>query len=85
MIKTLQTREEELRKELALEIEVFFKVNHVNVIKYVGLCQATRTQMDWAIFEHSDSGDLYHFVRQNADQLTPLLLTDFASQIAQGT
>ncbi|XP_055347683.1 inactive tyrosine-protein kinase 7-like isoform X2 [Paramacrobiotus metropolitanus] len=84
MVKTVQTRDEELRKRFNTEMDMLFRVDHMNVAKYVGLCRATSSHPDWVLFEHYEYGDLCGFVRTHNKRLTMWLLLDFAHQIAQG-
>uniref|UniRef100_A0A8D0FZR7 Inactive tyrosine-protein kinase 7 n=1 Tax=Sphenodon punctatus TaxID=8508 RepID=A0A8D0FZR7_SPHPU len=61
LVKSLQTRDEQVQLDFRREFEMFGKLNHANVVKLVGLCR--EAEPHYMILEYVDLGDLKQFLR----------------------
>ncbi|XP_060103926.1 inactive tyrosine-protein kinase 7 isoform X2 [Heteronotia binoei] len=61
LVKSLQTRDEQLQLDFRREFEMFGKLNHSNVVRLLGLCR--ETEPHYMILEYVDLGDLKQFLR----------------------
>ncbi|KAJ8264218.1 hypothetical protein GJAV_G00146620 [Gymnothorax javanicus] len=92
LVKSLQTRDEQLQLDFRREFEMFGKLNHANVVRLLGLCR--EAEPHYMILEYVDLGDLKQFLRisknkQTEDKAKPQHLgtkhkLSICAQIAQG-
>ncbi|XP_030627956.1 inactive tyrosine-protein kinase 7a [Chanos chanos] len=70
MVKSLQTKDEQLQLDFRRESEMFAKLNHTNVIRLIGVCK--QAEPHYMILEYSDMGDLKQFLKisKNKDEKT---------------
>ncbi|XP_067381849.1 inactive tyrosine-protein kinase 7 isoform X3 [Channa argus] len=61
LVKSLQTRDEQLQLDFRREAEMFAKLNHPNVVRLLGLCR--EAEPHYMILEYYDLGDLKQFLR----------------------
>ncbi|MBN3295048.1 PTK7 kinase, partial [Amia calva] len=61
LVKSLQTRDEQLQLDFRREFEMFGKLNHANVVRLLGLCR--EAEPHYMILEYVDLGDLKQFLR----------------------
>nr|XP_020453243.1 inactive tyrosine-protein kinase 7 [Monopterus albus] len=61
LVKTLQTRDEQLQLDFRREAEMFAKLSHPNVACLLGLCR--EVEPHYMILEYCDLGDLKQFLR----------------------
>lgn len=61
LVKSLQTRDEQLQLDFRREAEMFAKLSHPNVVRLLGLCR--ETEPHYMILEYYDLGDLKQFLR----------------------
>ncbi|KAM3863016.1 inactive tyrosine-protein kinase 7 [Diretmus argenteus] len=61
LVKSLQTRDEQLQLDFRREAEMFAKLNHANVVRLLGLCR--EAEPHYMILEYYDLGDLKQFLR----------------------
>ncbi|XP_039595048.1 inactive tyrosine-protein kinase 7 [Polypterus senegalus] len=61
LVKSLQTRDEQLQLDFRREFEMFGKLNHANVVRLLGLCR--EVEPHYMILEYVDLGDLKQFLR----------------------
>ncbi|XP_071375712.1 inactive tyrosine-protein kinase 7, partial [Centroberyx affinis] len=61
LVKSLQTRDEQLQLDFRREAEMFAKLNHTNVVRLLGLCR--EAEPHYTILEYYDLGDLKQFLR----------------------
>ncbi|XP_029926803.1 inactive tyrosine-protein kinase 7 [Myripristis murdjan] len=61
LVKSLQTRDEQLQLDFRREAEMFAKLNHANVVRLLGLCR--EAEPHYTILEYYDLGDLKQFLR----------------------
>ncbi|KAM4772451.1 inactive tyrosine-protein kinase 7 [Rhinophrynus dorsalis] len=61
LVKTLQTRDEQLQMDFRREMDMFSKLNHANVVRLLGLCR--EAEPHYMILEYVDLGDLKQFLR----------------------
>ncbi|XP_053169066.1 inactive tyrosine-protein kinase 7 isoform X1 [Hemicordylus capensis] len=61
LIKSLQTRDEQLQLDFRREFEMFGKLNHSNVVRLLGLCR--EAEPHYMVLEYVDLGDLKQFLR----------------------
>lgn len=61
LVKSLQTRDEQLQQDFRREAEMFGKLSHPNVARLLGLCK--ETEPHYMILEYYDLGDLKQFLR----------------------
>ncbi|KAM9804056.1 inactive tyrosine-protein kinase 7 [Neosynchiropus ocellatus] len=61
LVKSLQTREEQLQLDFRREAEMFAKLSHPNVVRLLGLCR--EAEPNYMILEYYDLGDLKQFLR----------------------
>ncbi|XP_033000825.1 inactive tyrosine-protein kinase 7 [Lacerta agilis] len=61
LVKSLQTRDEQLQLDFRREFEMFGKLNHSNVVRLLGLCR--ETEPHYMVLEYVDLGDLKQFLR----------------------
>ncbi|KAJ7341188.1 hypothetical protein JRQ81_005011 [Phrynocephalus forsythii] len=61
LVKSLQTRDEQLQLDFRREFEMFGKLNHSNVVRLLGLCR--EAEPHYMILEYVDLGDLKQFLR----------------------
>lgn len=52
LVKSLQTRDEQLQLDFRREFEMFGKLNHSNVVRLLGLCR--ETEPHYMILEYVD-------------------------------
>ncbi|CAJ1067818.1 inactive tyrosine-protein kinase 7 isoform X1 [Xyrichtys novacula] len=61
LVKSLQSRDEQLQLDFRREAEMFAKLNHQNVVRLLGLCR--EAEPHYTILEYYDLGDLKQFLR----------------------
>ncbi|XP_061600951.1 inactive tyrosine-protein kinase 7 isoform X3 [Cololabis saira] len=61
LVKSLQTRDEQLQQDFRREAEMFAKLSHPNVVRLLGLCR--EAEPHYMILEYYDLGDLKQFLR----------------------
>ncbi|XP_029030782.1 inactive tyrosine-protein kinase 7 [Betta splendens] len=61
LVKSLQTRDEQLQLDFRREAEMFGKLTHPNVVRLLGLCR--EAEPHYMILEYYDLGDLKQFLR----------------------
>ncbi|KAJ7423320.1 hypothetical protein BTVI_10222 [Pitangus sulphuratus] len=61
LVKSLQTRDEQLQLDFRREAEMFGKLNHSNVVRLLGLCR--EAEPHYMVLEYVDLGDLKQFLR----------------------
>ncbi|NXD18239.1 PTK7 kinase, partial [Nothocercus nigrocapillus] len=61
LVKSLQTRDEQLQLDFRREAEMFGKLNHTNVVRLLGLCR--EAEPHYMVLEYVDLGDLKQFLR----------------------
>ncbi|XP_061461492.1 inactive tyrosine-protein kinase 7-like [Rhineura floridana] len=61
LVKSLQTRDEQLQLDFRQEFEMFGKLNHSNVVRLLGLCR--EAEPHFMVLEYVDLGDLKQFLR----------------------
>ncbi|XP_062980026.1 inactive tyrosine-protein kinase 7 isoform X2 [Elgaria multicarinata webbii] len=61
LVKSLQTRDEQLQLNFRREFEMFGKLNHSNVVRLLGLCR--EAEPHYMVLEYVDLGDLKQFLR----------------------
>uniref|UniRef100_A0A8B9ZC73 Protein tyrosine kinase 7 (inactive) n=1 Tax=Buteo japonicus TaxID=224669 RepID=A0A8B9ZC73_9AVES len=84
LVKSLQTRDEQLQLDFRREAEMFGKLNHSNVVRLLGLCR--EAEPHYMVLEYVDLGDLKQFLRiskSKDESLKPQPLTTKHKVIAQ--
>lgn len=61
LVKSLQSRDEQLQQDFRREAEMFGKLSHSSVVRLLGLCR--ETEPHYMILEYYDLGDLKQFLR----------------------
>ncbi|KAA8590085.1 hypothetical protein FQN60_014019 [Etheostoma spectabile] len=61
LVKSLQTRDEQLQLDFRREAEMFAKLSHPNLVRLLGLCR--EAEPHYMILEYYDLGDLKQFLR----------------------
>ncbi|XP_063300275.1 inactive tyrosine-protein kinase 7 [Pelobates fuscus] len=61
LVKSLQTRDEQLQMDFRRELDMFSKLSHANVVRLLGQCR--ETEPHYMILEYVDLGDLKQFLR----------------------
>ncbi|XP_060896642.1 inactive tyrosine-protein kinase 7 [Labrus mixtus] len=61
LVKSLQTRDEQLQLDFRREAEMFAKLSHPNVVRLLGLCR--EAEPHYMILDYYDLGDLKQFLR----------------------
>ncbi|KAJ8378815.1 hypothetical protein AAFF_G00233840, partial [Aldrovandia affinis] len=61
LVKSLQTRDEQLQLDFRREFEMFGKLSHAHVVRLLGLCR--EAEPHYMILEYVDLGDLKQFLR----------------------
>nr|XP_015218709.1 PREDICTED: inactive tyrosine-protein kinase 7 [Lepisosteus oculatus] len=61
LVKSLQTRDEQLQLDFRREFEMFGKLSHANVVRLLGLCR--EAEPHYMILEYVDLGDLKQFLK----------------------
>lgn len=61
LVKTLQTRDEQLQVDFRREADMFAKLSHANVARLLGVCR--EAEPHYVILEYYDLGDLKQFLR----------------------
>uniref|UniRef100_A0A7N6BE73 Protein tyrosine kinase 7 (inactive) n=1 Tax=Anabas testudineus TaxID=64144 RepID=A0A7N6BE73_ANATE len=61
LVKSLQSRDEQLQLNFRREAEMFGKLSHPNVVRLLGLCR--EAEPHYMILEYYDLGDLKQFLR----------------------
>uniref|UniRef100_A0A8C5H2Z1 Inactive tyrosine-protein kinase 7 n=1 Tax=Gouania willdenowi TaxID=441366 RepID=A0A8C5H2Z1_GOUWI len=61
LVKSLQTRDEQLQLDFRREAEMFAKLSHPSVVRLLGLCR--EAEPHYMILEYYDLGDLKQFLR----------------------
>ncbi|XP_036403304.1 inactive tyrosine-protein kinase 7 [Megalops cyprinoides] len=90
LVKSLQTRNEQLQLDFRREFEMFGKLNHANVVRLLGLCR--EAEPHYIILEYVDLGDLKQFLRiskSKEDKTKPQPIStkqkvSICAQVAQG-
>uniref|UniRef100_A0A8U8CGQ6 Protein tyrosine kinase 7 (inactive) n=1 Tax=Geospiza parvula TaxID=87175 RepID=A0A8U8CGQ6_GEOPR len=90
LVKSLQTRDEQLQLDFRREAEMFGKLNHANVVRLLGLCR--EAEPHYMVLEYVDLGDLKQFLRiskSKDESLKPQPLTtkhkvSLCTQVALG-
>uniref|UniRef100_A0A8D0CNE9 Inactive tyrosine-protein kinase 7 n=1 Tax=Scleropages formosus TaxID=113540 RepID=A0A8D0CNE9_SCLFO len=88
LVKSLQTRDEQLQLHFRREADMFGKLNHTNVVRLLGLCR--EAEPHYMILEYVDLGDLKQFLKisQSEDEKRHSLSTkhkvSICTQVAQG-
>ncbi|XP_044284906.1 inactive tyrosine-protein kinase 7 [Varanus komodoensis] len=88
LVKSLQTRDEQLQLNFRREFEMFGKLNHSNVVRLLGLCR--EAEPHYMVLEYVDLGDLKQFLRiskSKDEKLKPQPIStkqkvSFCSQVA---
>jgi serine/threonine protein kinase len=71
-----------VREKVETEVKHLKKLKHPNIIRLLGVC--TLAPCYCIVMEFCAKGQLYDVLRTDAYQITPLLLGDWARQIASG-
>ncbi|XP_061646886.1 inactive tyrosine-protein kinase 7 isoform X2 [Phyllopteryx taeniolatus] len=66
LVKSLQTRDEQLQLDFRREAEMFGKLSHPNVVRLLGLCR--EAEPHYMVLEYYDLGDLKQFLRISKDK-----------------
>ncbi|XP_064173611.1 inactive tyrosine-protein kinase 7-like [Anguilla rostrata] len=90
LVKSLQTRDEQLQLDFRREFEMFGKLSHAHVVRLLGLCR--EAEPHYMILEYVDLGDLKQFLRiskNKDDKVKPQHLStkhklSICAQVAQG-
>ncbi|MEE6519067.1 hypothetical protein FKM82_030529 [Ascaphus truei] len=88
LVKSLQTRDEQMQMDFRRELDMFSKLNHANVVRLLGQCR--ETEPHYMILEYVDLGDLKQFLRisKSKDEKMKTLSTkqkvSLCSQVALG-
>ncbi|XP_056147623.1 inactive tyrosine-protein kinase 7-like [Lampris incognitus] len=90
LVKSLQTRDEQLQLDFRREAEMFAKLNHVNVVRLLGLCR--EAEPHYMILEYNDLGDVKQFLRiskSNDEKIKPQPIStktkiSICAQVAHG-
>lgn len=61
LVKSLQSRDEQVQLDFRREAEMFSKLSHGNVVRLLGLCK--EAEPHYMILEYYDLGDLKQFLR----------------------
>uniref|UniRef100_A0AAY4DME1 Inactive tyrosine-protein kinase 7 n=1 Tax=Denticeps clupeoides TaxID=299321 RepID=A0AAY4DME1_9TELE len=61
LVKSLQTRDEQLQQEFRREADMFAKLSHANIARLLGMCR--EAEPHYMILEYSDMGDLKQFLK----------------------
>uniref|UniRef100_A0A7N4NH31 Protein tyrosine kinase 7 (inactive) n=1 Tax=Sarcophilus harrisii TaxID=9305 RepID=A0A7N4NH31_SARHA len=61
LVKSLQSRDEQLQLNFRREFEMFGKLSHANLVRLLGLCR--EAEPHYMILEYVDLGDLKQFLR----------------------
>ncbi|MEQ2251654.1 Inactive tyrosine-protein kinase 7 [Ilyodon furcidens] len=61
LVKSLQSRDEQLQSDFRREAEMFAKLSHPNVVRLLGLCR--EADPHYMILEYYDLGDLKQFLK----------------------
>uniref|UniRef100_A0A8C9R9E2 Inactive tyrosine-protein kinase 7 n=1 Tax=Scleropages formosus TaxID=113540 RepID=A0A8C9R9E2_SCLFO len=90
LVKSLQTRDEQLQLDFRREYEMLGKLSHPNVVRLLGLCR--EAEPHYMILEYVDLGDLKQFLRiskSKEEKTKPQTLStkqkvSICTQVAQG-
>ncbi|XP_031419860.1 inactive tyrosine-protein kinase 7a isoform X2 [Clupea harengus] len=88
LVKSLQTRDEQLQQEFRREAEMFSKLCHANITRIVGMCREVDPY--YMVLEYADMGDLKQFLKNSKckDEKVKLLSTkqkvSVCLQVAKG-
>ncbi|KAL4641328.1 inactive tyrosine-protein kinase 7-like [Arapaima gigas] len=90
LVKSLQTRDEQLQLDFRREFEMFGKLSHPNVVRLLGLCR--EAEPHYMILEYVDLGDLKQFLRisknkeekTKSQSLSTKQKVSICTQVAQG-
>ncbi|KAJ8361439.1 hypothetical protein SKAU_G00179640 [Synaphobranchus kaupii] len=88
LVKSLQTRDEQLQLGFRREVEMFGRLSHAHVVRLLGLCWEAEPQ--YMILEYVDLGDLKQFLRisKSKEKLKQPISTkqkvSICKQVAQG-
>lgn len=86
LVKSLQqTRDESVLVEFKRETDMFHRLSHDNIARIIGLCR--ETEPHYLILEHTDWGELKHFLLNTKKERSKLLtsqIIDIAKQISIG-
>ncbi|KAM4591026.1 inactive tyrosine-protein kinase 7 isoform 2-T3 [Odontesthes bonariensis] len=90
LVKSLQSRDEQLQLDFRREAEMFAKLSHANVVRLLGLCR--EAEPHYMILEYYDLGDLKQFLRisKNKDDkvksqpLSTKTKVSICAQVARG-
>ncbi|KAG8547264.1 hypothetical protein GDO81_028715, partial [Engystomops pustulosus] len=68
VVKSLQTRDEQLQMDFRRELDMFSKLSHINVVRLLGQCR--EAEPHYMILEYVDLGDLKQYLRisKNKDE-----------------
>ncbi|KAM4599675.1 inactive tyrosine-protein kinase 7 [Fundulus diaphanus] len=61
LVKSLQSRDEQLQSDFRREAEMFAKLSHPNVVRLLGLCK--EAEPHYMVLEYYDLGDLKQFLK----------------------
>ncbi|XP_066504287.1 inactive tyrosine-protein kinase 7a [Hoplias malabaricus] len=61
LVKSLQTRDEQLQTDFRRESEMFAKLSHPNITRLLGMCR--ETEPFYMILEYADMGDLKQYLK----------------------
>ncbi|KAG5279103.1 hypothetical protein AALO_G00106120 [Alosa alosa] len=88
LVKSLQTRDEQLQQEFRREADMFSKLCHANIARILGMCR--EVDPHYMILEYADMGDLKQFLRnsKSKDEKVKVLSTkqkvSVCLQVAKG-
>ncbi|XP_062851477.1 inactive tyrosine-protein kinase 7 [Trichomycterus rosablanca] len=89
LVKSLQCRDELSQAEFRRQAEMFGKLNHINIVRLLGLCRDTEPH--YMVLEYVDLGDLKQFLRisskddkRKAQPLSTKTKVSICAQVAAG-
>ncbi|KAI1894650.1 hypothetical protein AGOR_G00117940 [Albula goreensis] len=85
LVKSLQTRDEQLQLNFRREFEMFGKLSHAHVVRLLGLCREAEPY--YMILEYVDLGDLKQFLRiskSKEEKISTKQKVSLCAQVAQG-
>ncbi|XP_029609238.1 inactive tyrosine-protein kinase 7 isoform X1 [Salmo trutta] len=90
LVKSLQSRDEQLQLDFRREADMFSKLSHGNVVRLLGLCR--EAEPHYMILEYYDLGDLKQFLRISnskdekikSQPLTTKTKVSICAQVAHG-
>ncbi|KAM6956510.1 inactive tyrosine-protein kinase 7 [Aplochiton taeniatus] len=85
LVKSLQTRDEQLQLDFRREAEMFAKLSHSNVVRLLGMCRDAEPH--YTILEYYDLGDVKQFLRiskSKDEKISTKTKVSICAQVAQG-